>query len=54
MSLQNEIQSKAKEIQTDGYPMSIGELINMYEEEEIDVNPEFQRFLDGVMLKKQN
>lgn len=44
MSLQEEIQSKAKEIQTDGYPISIGELINMYDENEIDVNPEFQRF----------
>lgn len=44
MSLQAEIDAKAKEIQTDSYPMSIGELINMYREEEIEVHPDFQRF----------
>ncbi|HBG5207999.1 TPA: DUF262 domain-containing protein [Clostridioides difficile] len=44
MSLQDEILTKSKEIQTDGYPMSIGELINMYRDEELIVNPEFQRF----------
>ena len=44
MSLQAEIDAKAKEIQTDSYPMSIGELINMYKEEEIEVHPDFQRF----------
>ncbi|UNK18422.1 DUF262 domain-containing protein [Paenibacillus sp. N3/727] len=44
MSLQEEIDKKAKEIQVDGYPMSIGELANMYKDGELKVNPEFQRF----------
>lgn len=44
MSLQEEIDKKAKEIQADGYPMSIGELANMYKDGELIVNPEFQRF----------
>ncbi|MBP1173863.1 MULTISPECIES: GmrSD restriction endonuclease domain-containing protein [unclassified Paenibacillus] len=44
MSLQEEIDNKAKEIQADGYPMSIGELANMYRDGELQVNPEFQRF----------
>ncbi len=44
MSLQDEIDNKSKEIQTDSYPMSIGELINMYKEEELEIHPEFQRF----------
>ncbi|WP_374016700.1 DUF262 domain-containing protein [Paenibacillus thiaminolyticus] len=44
MSLQEEIDKKAKEIQADGYPMSIGELANMYKDGELKVNPEFQRF----------
>lgn len=44
MSLQKEIEAKAKEIQVDGYPMSIGELVNMYQENELRINPNFQRF----------
>ncbi|MGM1045711.1 MAG: DUF262 domain-containing protein [Bacillota bacterium] len=44
MSLQEEVDKKAKEIQADGYPMSIGELANMYKDGELKVNPEFQRF----------
>lgn len=43
MSLQEEIESKSKEIKTDGYPMSIGELINLYKEDELEIHPEFQR-----------
>lgn len=54
MSLQEEIDNKAKEIQADGYPMSIGELANMYKDGELKVNPEFQRFLDGRTLRKLN
>lgn len=44
MSLQEEIINKKKEISTDGYPMSIGELINLYKDGELDIHPEFQRF----------
>jgi hypothetical protein len=44
MALQEEINEKKKEISTDGYPMSIGELISLYKEGELDIHPEFQRF----------
>lgn len=44
MSLQEEIDQRRREIHTDAYPMSIGELINLYRDEEIDLHPEFQRF----------
>ncbi|MHA4128157.1 GmrSD restriction endonuclease domain-containing protein [Bacillus cereus] len=44
MSLQDEIEAKSNEIQTDSYPMSIGELMNMYRDEELNINPKFQRF----------
>lgn len=44
MTLQKEIDKKRKEIHTDSYSMSIGELINLYRDGEIDVHPEFQRF----------
>ena len=44
MALQDEIVTKKKDISTDGYPMSIGELINLYKDGELDIHPEFQRF----------
>lgn len=43
MSLQSQIESKAKEIHTDGYGMSIGEVISLYRDGDIDIHPEFQR-----------
>lgn len=54
MSLQDEIDSKSKEIQTDGYRMSIGELINMYTSDvpELDIHPEFQRFFRWTDTQK--
>lgn len=44
MSLQDEIELMRKEIRTDGYSMSIGEWISLYEKDEVDIHPEFQRF----------
>ncbi|WP_255234178.1 DUF262 domain-containing protein [Bacillus altitudinis] len=44
MTLKDEIEKKSKEIQTDSYSMSIGELINMYKDNELQVQPDFQRF----------
>lgn len=44
MSLQEELENKRKEIRTDSYSMSVGELINLYENKEIELHPEFQRF----------
>jgi len=44
MSLNEEINKMRQEIRTDGYPMSISEWISLYENEEIDIHPEFQRF----------
>ena len=44
MSLDQEINDRRAEIRSDGYPMSIGELINLYRDGELDIHPEFQRF----------
>lgn len=44
MSLTDQINRKRREIKTDGYPMSIGEWVSMYERNELDIHPEFQRF----------
>ena len=44
MGLKEEISAKRKEIVVDAYPMSIGEMMNLYKDDELDVHPEFQRF----------
>jgi Protein of unknown function DUF262 len=44
LDLIDQINRKRKEIKTDGYPVSIGEWLSMYEREELDIHPEFQRF----------
>lgn len=41
--LQEQIDQARMQVHTDSYPMSIGELINLYEDGEIDIHPEFQR-----------
>lgn len=43
MSLQAEIEANRKKISTDGYPMSVGELVNMYRDGELIIDPDYQR-----------
>lgn len=43
MSLEDQIASRAREIKTDGYAMSIGEVASLYRENDMDIHPEFQR-----------
>jgi hypothetical protein len=43
MALQDEILKQSAQIKTDSYQMSIGELLNLYRDKELDVHPEFQR-----------
>ncbi len=61
MSLENEIAAARKEIISDGYEMSVGEVINLYKEGEIFINPIYQRlfrwdasrktrFIESVLL----
>jgi len=42
--LQIEIEKARSEIRSDEYSMSIGEWINLYQDNELDIHPEFQRF----------
>ena len=43
-SLQSEIDKKRQEIRPDNYSMSIGEWISIYQQGEVEIHPEFQRF----------
>lgn len=43
MALAEEIQTARKKVVTDGYEMSIGEVINLYKDGELKIDPVFQR-----------
>jgi hypothetical protein len=43
MSLETEIETARRKVNTDEYGMSIGEIVTMYEKEELVINPSFQR-----------
>ena len=52
MPLNDEITRRRQEIFSDGYSMSVGELISMYEHDELDLHPQFQRFFRWTNLQK--
>lgn len=41
--IQEEIESAQRHVKTDAYQMSVGEIVNMYKEGELIINPNFQR-----------
>lgn len=52
MSLDEEIREAKHDIVTDGYDMSIGELINLYKDKELTINPNFQRYFIWSEIQK--
>ena len=52
MTLSTQIEEKRKEIHTDAYPMSIGEVVNLYLDGELDIHPEFQRIYRWTEIQK--
>lgn len=42
--LENEIAKAQRLVRTDAYQMSIGEIVNMYDQRELIIDPEFQRY----------
>ncbi len=52
MALQDEIEKAKKEIVADGYDMSIGEIMSLYKEKEIIINPDFQRLFRWTQTQK--
>lgn len=54
MSLKRDVDSKRREISSDNLSMSVGELLNLYKDQELDIHPEFQRiFRWGVQQKSR-
>jgi hypothetical protein len=52
MAIEDQISEAAKQIATDRYSMSIGELLSLYKDGEIDVHPDFQRFFRWTDFQK--
>lgn len=52
MSLSNEVKKARTEISADGYDMSIGELVNLYKNNEMIIQPEFQRLFRWDISRK--
>ena len=52
--IKDDIRQYKKQIHADAYPMSIGELINMYRDGELEVHPEFQRLYRWSEQQKTN
>lgn len=52
MSLEQEIKKARNEIVSDGYDMSLGEVINLYKDNELKINPEFQRLFRWDITRK--
>ena len=51
-SLEEQITETRRTISSDGYPMSVGELTNLYRDGELLIRPEFQRFFRWTSLQK--
>jgi len=52
--LKDEIESAQRRVRTDAYQMSIGEVVNMYRDKELIINPDFQRlFRWGIGQKSK-
>lgn len=50
--LESQIAEARRSIASDGYPMSIGEITNLYRDGELKIRPEFQRFFRWSDLQK--
>lgn len=54
MSLEKEIEASINEIKTDSYSMSIGEVTNLYKEDDIEIFPEYQRYFRWNQTQKSD
>ncbi|MFS2220479.1 DUF262 domain-containing protein [Commensalibacter sp. A3DC] len=50
--LQKEIDAARLKVRTDSYPMSIGEIVNMYDDGDLKIRPEFQRLYRWTIFQK--
>jgi len=51
-ALEHQLSKARQQISSDGYPMSVGELTNLYRDGELIIRPEFQRFFRWTNIQK--
>jgi len=52
VTLEAQIEEASKQIATDRYSMSVGELLSLYKDGELDIHPDFQRFFRWTDFQK--
>lgn len=52
MALTDEIANARKEVVTEGYDMSVGEIVNLYRNKELQISPEYQRLFRWDSTRK--
>lgn len=52
MGIHEEVESSRQNIRSDGYTMSIGEVVNLYRDKEIQIRPEYQRLFRWPIEKQ--
>ncbi len=52
MALSDEITSARKEVVTEGYDMSVGEIVNLYRNHELQISPQYQRLFRWDSTRK--
>src|SRR5580658_384265 len=52
MVLDQQIEKARKEIAPDGYDMSVGEILNLYRDNELIIHPEYQRLFRWKGIQK--
>lgn len=52
MSIKSEVDSKRREISSENLSMSVGEVLNLYKDNELDIHPEFQRVFRWIPQQK--
>jgi len=52
MSIKSEVDSKRREISSENLSMSVGEVLNLYKDGELDIHPEFQRVFRWIPQQK--
>jgi hypothetical protein len=52
MSLDDDVNANRRNIRSDGYTMSLGEVVNMYRDREIIIRPEYQRLFRWTIIQQ--
>jgi hypothetical protein len=52
MSLDEDVEANRRSIRSDGYTMSLGEVVNMYRDREIIIRPEYQRLFRWTIVQQ--